>query len=261
MPSRDAPERLAILYLDDWVVAVNKPEGLLVHRSPIDRRETRFALQIVRNQLRQTLYPVHRLDKPTSGVLLFALRPDAARCVSESLAQGRVRKYYLAVVRGSLPEQGTIDHPLVEEPDPHGDPDVQPDKEAQPARTTFERLAGIDLPFATDRHPTSRYSLASASPLNGRRHQIRRHFKHIFHPIVGDVRYGDGQHNRFFREKLGCRRMLLHAAQIAFPHPHTGEQITVVAPVEGDFEKVLEQLGWLGIATTWREGRPQGAPA
>jgi tRNA pseudouridine65 synthase len=246
MPKTAPPERLAVLYRDDLIVAVCKPAGLLVHRSPIDRHETRFALQIVRNQLRQRLYPVHRLDKPTSGVLLFALDPDAARQLSESLAAGRVRKSYLAVVRGSLPLQGCIDHPLVEEPDPLGDPDTSPDKDAQGARTEFRRLAETELPFESRRHPTSRYSLANASPLNGRRHQIRRHFKHIFHPILGDVRYGDGEHNRLFRRELGIGRMLLHAAEMTFPHPQKGVEVRVAAPLDDAFRLLLENLGWIG---------------
>jgi tRNA pseudouridine65 synthase len=258
MPTTAPREKLAVLHHDDCIVAVCKPAGLLVHRSPIDRHETRFALQIVRNQLRQTLYPVHRLDKPTSGVLLFALRPDAARRLSESFASGLVRKSYLAVVRGSLPLQGCIDHPLVEEPDPCGDPDMRLDKEAQAARTDFRRLAEVELPFETRRHPTSRYSLANASPLNGRRHQIRRHFKHIFHPILGDVRYGDGQHNRFFRQKLGIDRLLLHCAEMTFPHPQTGDEVTITAPVEGGFRKLLVDLGWIERIG---EGSAQGAPA
>jgi tRNA pseudouridine65 synthase len=240
------PETLTVLHQDDSVVAVSKPAGLLVHRSPIDARETRFALQLVRNQLRRTLFPVHRLDKPTSGVLLFALSSDAARSLAKAFERGEVRKTYLAVVRGVLPAHGSIDYGLREDKDLPGSLAAREDKPPQAARTDYERLAEVELPFATRRHPTSRYSLATASPLNGRNHQIRRHFKHIFHPIVGDTTFGDGSHNRLFREHLGCSRMLLHAARLVFPHPQTGTLLTIVAPIEGQFNEVVKRLGWLG---------------
>jgi tRNA pseudouridine65 synthase len=241
-------ECLTVLYQDDYMVAVSKPSGLLVHRSPIDRHESRFALQMVRNQTGQRVYPIHRLDKPTSGVLLFAFSPEMARLLVESFAAGEVRKSYLAVVRGYAPDEDTIDYPLVEEQDKHDYPVSKTDKGAQEAITDFRTLARIELPCAVGRYNSARYSLVSASPRTGRRHQLRRHFKHIFHPIIGDTRYGEGRHNRFFREELGSHRLLLHAAELSLQHPVTGTSMKIVAPLDPDMTALVERLGWLDAA-------------
>ena len=238
-------EPLALLRRDDNIAVFNKPAGLLVHRSWIDRHETRFALQMARDQLGQRVYPVHRLDKPTSGVLLFALSAEDATRLTDSFTAGKVAKRYLGVARGVVPESGTIDHPLLEEQD-RRDPHRQEGKDPQEAVTAYRRLGSVELPFSVGRYATSRYSLVEAEPLTGRRHQIRRHFKHIFHPLVGDVNYGEGRHNRFFREEMAAPRLLLHAAELTFPHPGSGTSMTVAAPLDGAFTALLQRLGWQG---------------
>ncbi|ABB30512.1 pseudouridine synthase [Geobacter metallireducens RCH3] len=249
---------MEILYRDEHLVAVHKPLGLLVHRSPIDRHETRFALQEVRDLLGRRVYPVHRLDKPTSGVLLFALDPAFARGLVGAFASGSVTKTYLAVVRGTMPEEGVIDHPLAEEPDRFEQGRGNAGERApQSAVTGYRRLADVELPVAVGRYPTSRYSLVSLSPRTGRRHQLRRHLKHLFHPIVGDTKYGEGRHNRFFREELLTVRMLLHAVELTVPHPATGAPLTVCAPVEGAFAALLARFGWLSAVPSRWLG-PQG---
>jgi tRNA pseudouridine65 synthase len=236
-------EPLALLHRDDRIAVFNKPSGLLIHRSYIDRTETRFALQMARDLLGQRVYPVHRLDKPTSGLLLFALSPEDAATLTASFTYGQVRKRYLAVCRGIAPIEGVINHPLLEEQDRH-DPFRQEGKEPQEAITTYRRLAAVELPFSVGRYPTSRYSLLEIEPMTGRRHQIRRHFKHIFHPLVGDVNYGEGRHNRFFREEFNCSRLLLHAAGLTIPHPADGQLMRFTAPLDSTFRFLLERLGW-----------------
>lgn len=236
-------ETLTLLHRDDRVAVFNKPAGLLLHRSYIDRAETRFALQMARDLLGQRVYPVHRLDKPTSGVLLFALSPEDAAILTASFTAGEVRKRYLAVCRGIAPAEGVIDYPLLEDQDRH-DPFRQEGKEPQEAVTGYRRLATVELPVAVSRYPSSRYSLVEAEPLTGRRHQIRRHFKHIFHPLIGDVTYGEGRHNRFFREELDCPRLLLHAAELAFPHPTDAQPVRFAAPLDCTFSRVIGSLGW-----------------
>lgn len=243
---------LPVLFQDDCMVAVNKPSGLLVHRSPIDRHETRFALQMVRNQTGRRVYPIHRLDKPTSGVLLFAFSPETARLLVESFSGGMVRKSYLAVVRGYAADEQTIDYPLIEEQDKHDYPGSVIDKEAQEAVTDFRTLARIEIPSAVGRYETSRYSLVEASPRTGRRHQLRRHFKHIFHPIIGDTRYGEGRHNRFFREEFAIHRLLLHAAELSVPHPLTGTTVHIIAPLDHEQASLFDRLGWTSaIPARW----------
>lgn len=237
-----------ILFQDDWLVAVHKPAGLLVHRSLIDRRETRFALQLVRDRIGRRVYPVHRLDKPTSGALLFALDPQTARRLTARFTQGAVQKTYLAVVRGHTAEAGVVDYALREELDRMTDALADPDKAAQPAVTAWQRLATVELPHAVGRYPTARYSLLRLEPATGRKHQIRRHMKHIFHPVVGDTTHGDGRHNRFFREQFDAHRLLLAATGLTLAHPHTGAPLAIEAPLEADFRQVLDRLGWEAFA-------------
>lgn len=229
-----------ILYRDDDLVAVHKPAGLLVHRSAIDRWETRFALQLVRDRLGQRVWPVHRLDKPTSGILLFTLHVEAARRLTEAFQTNAVHKTYLAVVRGYTDTTGCIDYALKEELDRTTDRLTDPGKAAQSAVTDYRRLATLELPHAVGRYATARYSLIEANPRTGRKHQIRRHMKHIFHPIVGDTTHGDGRHNRFFRQQLGCRRLLLAATALRLSHPMTGAALDFRAMPQDEFATILD---------------------
>jgi tRNA pseudouridine65 synthase len=235
---------LPILYQDEHLVAVNKPSGLLVHRSDIARRETEHAMKIVRNQLRQWVYPFHRLDRSTSGVLVFALDQETARRMTQLFTDDTISKKYLAVVRGHTREEERIDHPLKERRDKMTDQKADKDKPAQQAVTVYRRLATVELPRAVGPYATARYSLVQARPLTGRNHQIRRHMKHVFHPVIGDTTYGDGRHNDFFRKNFKCHRLLLHANRIEFMHPHTGGQIVIQAPLDETFRSLLKSLDW-----------------
>jgi len=225
-------------------VAINKPSGLLVHRSPIDRRETRFALQMLRDQIGQHVFPVHRLDKPTSGVLLFGLSSEVARLVARQFENRSVGKHYLAVVRGYCPGQGRIAHPLKDKPDPHADSTGAAEKPAREAVTRFRQLASVEIPVEVDRYPHSRYSLVALTPETGRRHQLRRHMKHIGHPIIGDAKHGKGVHNRFFASRYNCRRLLLACTRLELDHPLSGESLRLEAPLDASFNNILEEFGW-----------------
>jgi tRNA pseudouridine65 synthase len=236
-----APQ-LSILFRDDHLVAVHKPAGLLVHRTSLDAHEKHFAVQLLRKELRRPVHPVHRLDKATSGILLFALSREVAATLSAAFERGEAVKHYVALVRGHLPEEGDIDHPLVLRYDEAEGRSPGASLE-QAARTRFRRLATVELPHRVDRYPTSRYSLVQLQPLSGRRHQLRRHMSHISHHIVGDTTYGKGRHNRLFRELLGCQRMLLASVELALLHPVTRAPLTLVAPLEPTFLDVVERLG------------------
>lgn len=212
---------LPILWRDDHLVLVHKPAGWLVHRTGLDAGETRWVMQVLRDQLGQRVWPVHRLDKGTCGVLAFALQADAARALGQAFADGRVSKRYLALVRGWPADEQRVDHPL--KPD-----DAPAQAAAQPAVTRFKTLRRWDWPEAADgRHASTRLALVQAEPLTGRRHQIRRHLKHIAHPIIGDATHGKGPLNRWWAERLGRQRLWLHAWQLTLPHPVTGEPVTV----------------------------------
>ena len=210
----DSPDAfsLTLLHADDAIVAIDKPAGLLVHRSSLDAQETRSAADLLRAQLGAPVWLLHRLDKATSGVLAFALDAERATAMGKAFESGTVRKRYLALVRGWPDEQGEIDYPLARDPElpSAGQPRL-------PAVTRWRRLACFDWPFPDGRHATSRYALVEVEPLSGRRHQIRRHFKHLAHPLVGDTTHGKSAHNRAVAAWLGRSRLWLHATRLELP--------------------------------------------
>jgi tRNA pseudouridine65 synthase len=211
---------LTVLHQDDSLVAVDKPSGMAVHRGWSQERHV--VLTVLRDQIGRHLHPVHRLDRGTSGALVLALDPATARRLQERWEAGEVRKRYLALVRGIPPEEGVVDSPVPRSP---GGPRV-------PAVTEFRRLGTFE-----------RYALLEVVPRTGRLHQIRRHLKHISHPLIGDVRYGKGEHNRLFRERFGLHRLALHALELGFPHPEDGRDLRLVAPVPPDLAGPLRAMG------------------
>jgi len=210
---------LRILYRDDVCVVVDKPSGLIVHRGWAN--DDRDLLRVTRDALGQYVYPLHRLDRGASGAVLFALNGETARILNRSFADRSMDKRYLALTRGHPPEHGLIDHPIPR----------APGEERVPAQTEYFRIGTFE-----------RYALVVAIPKTGRLHQIRRHLKHLSCPLIGDVRYGKGEHNRLFRERYALDRLALHAAALRFVHPSTGRQITVRAPLLGCFADCLAQL-------------------
>lgn len=234
---------IPVLHLDDEIVVVSKPAGLLVHRSTLDRHETRFLVQSLRDQLGRSVTPVHRLDRPTSGVMVLAFNGDACARLSDAFERGLVHKHYVAIVRGETASDGFVDHPLRRLRDDPGALPGVPDV-CDTAQTRYRRLAAVELPYRIDRYPTTRYSLVALQPLTGRRHQLRRHLKHLSHPIIGDTTYGKSSHNRFFEERFDSHRLLLSATRLCFPHPADGRPMLIEAPLPEDFQKVVDALGW-----------------
>lgn len=224
---------LKIIYHDEHYIAVDKPAGVMVHRTRISE-DTRFVLQQLRDQIGQRVYPVHRLDRPTSGVLVFGLDSDAARRLVGLFEKRMVSKRYLAVVRGYISEGSRIDYPLQEEEG----------RLPQQAVTEYRRLATVELPFAVGRYATARYSLVEVLPETGRMHQIRKHMKHIFHPIVGDTTHGDGKHNQLFRDQFGIYRLLLMATDLGFIHPYLGVQVSLQSRLDEELEQLFDRFGW-----------------
>jgi len=247
----ETPPDLPVLHRDAQMVAIDKPSGLLVHRSPIDRHETRFAVQLLRDQLGQRVYPVHRLDKGTSGVLLFALDRESAATLAAQFSTGEAHKRYLAVVRGWPLADGLIDHALRDPTDTRLGPAPT---EARSSRTRYRRVATAELPYRVDRYPTARYALVEVEPLTGRRHQIRRHLAHVSHPVIGDSTYGKGRHNRLFRELFGVNRLLLACVRLELRHPLTGATVVIEAPLTGPFASLVERLGWAPLCTASAPG-------
>jgi len=235
---------LEIIYQDEWLVAVNKPSGWLVHRSWLDRHETVFVMQTVRDQIGQHVFTAHRLDRPTSGVLLMGLSSEVGRLLSQQFEQHQMQKTYHAVVRGWLESGGTLDYPLLEELDKIADKHVTEARTAQPAVTDYQSLATVEMPVGIGRYPTSRYSLVELAPKTGRKHQLRRHMSHLRHPIIGDSAHGDLRQNRGAAEHFGARRLMLHASSLALTHPVTGEPLLLRAGLDSVWQTLMTQFGW-----------------
>lgn len=249
-PNHDSPfhgkpqhkETLDILYQDEWLIAVHKPAGLLVHKSPIDKHETRYAMKLLRDQINQWVYPIHRLDKPTSGLLLFALDKDMAQKMAALFEAREIHKTYQAFVRGFTPDSGNINHPLKEIAAFKHLQKTLEKMAPKEAETDYRCLSTFELPYPDGRFETSRYSYVELYPKTGRKHQIRRHLKHISHPIIGDVKYGKGPHNRRFKDTFECSRLLLAATDISFNHPLLKQDIQINCPLATDFSNLLSRV-------------------
>lgn len=224
---------LEIIYQDEQYVIINKPHGLLVHRTKIAAEASEFAVQILRNQLGKKVFPVHRLDRKTSGVLIFALSAEATKLLAQQFTERTIAKEYWAIVRGFSPQNGTIDKPLKSEKG-----------NLQPSETKFETVATHVLNIPMGKYPTCRYSLVKVSPKTGRMHQIRRHFNYINHPIIGDYRHGDYRHNQLFIREFGQNYMYLHAAKLSFEHPYSDEEVTIEAAFQPPFQHIMKEFGW-----------------
>jgi tRNA pseudouridine65 synthase len=224
---------LDILYRDEYLIAINKPHGLLVHRSPIAADVQEFAVQSLRDQIGQWVTPVHRLDRKTCGVLLFALDKETEVAMHKQFMEGLVTKNYLAIVRGHTADRDSIDYPLRKE-----------NGQLQEAHTDYITLQHTELDIALGNHATSRYSLVQAIPTTGRMHQLRKHFAHIDHPIIGDRPHGCNKQNRMFKERWQMDTMMLHASLQAFKHPVTGVNVVIEATLQVEFLRVMDIMGF-----------------
>nr|WP_276904723.1 pseudouridine synthase [Pedobacter kyonggii] len=220
---------LEIIYQDENLIAINKPHGLLVHQSSIARDATEFALQLLRDQIGKHVSPVHRLDRKTSGILLFAFDKASEIAMHQQFMNSETDKKYLAILRGFTPDAMDIDYPLAKE-----------NGTMQDAFTSFSTLQRAEVAVAFGKHPTSRYSLVEATPKTGRMHQLRRHFSHILHPIIGDRTHGCNKQNKLFKAQWDMTTMLLHASELAFTHPITKEKIHLKAGLHNEFKRVMD---------------------
>lgn len=223
---------MKIIYQDDYLFAIDKPAGYFVHPpelSPYPVPPHKICLYALRDHFRQEVFPVHRLDAPTSGLVLFAKDRETTRELNFLFSQRQMKKTYLAVARGYVPEQGRIQIPL----------EIAGFAETQESTTHYRTLKTLELPHAVGKkYPTSRYSLVEVIPETGRWHQIRRHFDRIAHPLIGDIEHGDSHHNRFFRDTLNISGLCLRAQKLEFTHPRTQEALSLESPPEERWEKI-----------------------
>lgn len=224
---------LEILYQDEYLVAINKPHGLAVHRSNYIGDADIFAVQELRDQIGQYVYPCHRLDRKTSGVLLFALNEEVNSLMQKQFAENKVKKKYLTIVRGYTDDYGKIDYPLTNEKG-----------KTQEAITEYKTQNRAELNIPLGKFKTSRYSLVEVMPQTGRLHQIRKHFAHILHPIIGDRPHGCNKQNKLFKEKFEMTTMMLHAQEIEFVHPISKKLIHIKADLHSEFVRIMNLMNW-----------------
>jgi tRNA pseudouridine65 synthase len=224
-----------ILHIDEHIVVVNKPAGIPVHRSRLVNDGDVYLIDQVRALVEGPLHLIHRLDRATSGVLLIGRNSEVAGTLGRQFMQRDVEKTYLAVCRGWPEETGELDYPL---------PGVRENSDRKPALTRWRRLASIEVPIAINRYPQQRYALVEVSPETGRYRQIRRHFAHLRHPLIGDTSHGRTEHNRLFKQYYSVHRLLLHAQRLQFDHPVDGQRISIEAPLDAEFAGLLERFDW-----------------
>ena len=231
---------LKILYQDDDLVAVSKPEKMLTHRTEIANGDTEIALQLLRDQFGRRVNPVYRLDRGTSGVLLFGLNSEIVSALSQQTHETFHKRYY-AVARGLTPEDIEIRHALQTPVDPY----LRVQKpEAQDALSNHQKLAEAEVPVPSGKYDTTRLSLVLLELATGRRHQLRRHLKHLAHPIIGAATNGIGPLNRALAEYFGGDRLLLHCGRISFIHPRTQNRLTIEDQPSGLLLLIIERLRW-----------------
>lgn len=224
-----------ILYTDEHLVVVDKPAGVPVHRSRLVSADETYLIDAVRERVPGPLHLIHRLDRATSGVLLIGRNSEVAGTLGRQFMERDVEKTYLAVCRGWPEETGEIDYPL---------PGVRENSDRKHALTRWHRLHTIEVPIAINRYPQQRYSLVEVSPETGRYRQIRRHFAHLRHPLIGDTSHGRTEHNRLFKQYYSTHRLLLHAWRLSFSHPIEGHRMTIEAPLDAEFSALLERFEW-----------------
>lgn len=224
---------LEIIYRDEHIIAINKPHGLLVHRTKMAAEADVFALQLLRDQIGQRVYPAHRIDRKTSGVLLFALDEDTNSKLSILFQEQKITKTYWAIVRGYTDSEGTIDYALRKE-----------NGKLQESVTHYRTLAQTEIAIPLGAFATSRYSLVEVKPETGRMHQIRKHLAHIHHPIIADRPHGCNKQNKLFKEKWAMDSMLLHAKEVEFKHPISQENLIISANHSLEFERTLSFLNF-----------------
>jgi len=224
-----------ILYCDEHIVVVDKPAGIPVHRSRLVNDGDVYLIDQVRALVEGPLHLIHRLDRATSGVLLIGRNAEVAGSLGRQFMQRDVEKTYLAVCRGWPEETGEIDYAL---------PGVRENSDRKPALTRWERLATIEVPIAINRYPQQRYALVEVSPETGRYRQIRRHFAHLRHPLIGDTSHGRTEHNRLFKQYYSVHRLLLHAWRLRFDHPVEARRMRIEAPLDAEFSGLLQRFEW-----------------
>lgn len=223
-----------IIYRDENLIAINKPYGYFVHKSSLDATSDKIIMSILRDQIGQYVYPIHRLDRKTSGVLLFALDKESLIILNKKFEERETYKEYIAICRGFMTDNGEIDYPLINETDGR----------EHEAKTLYTTLQKAEIPLAHGKFLTSRYSLTKFIPITGRMHQIRRHASHIFHPILADRPHGCNKQNKLMLDAFQLNEMTLHAFRLQIKHPYEEKMLHLQADFSSEFQRMAHIFGF-----------------
>lgn len=242
------PNNIRIYFQDDNLVVIEKPAGFQVHTPTEYAQDGKIVRKnnvsiLLRKQLEKNIFTVHRLDRATSGVMMFSLSSEVARLIQKKFHAREVKKTYVCLVRGWTEDAGVIDIPLAKSND---------SGEMMEARTEYETLHRFELPHALGKYEKVRYSVVRVHPITGKLHQIRRHFKHISHPLVGDTVHGDGKHNRLWKdllEKAGGKQsyLFLKAYALEMKHPITAESQQFTTRWNQTWLRMFNLIGWCPV--------------
>ncbi|KAB1159540.1 pseudouridine synthase [Tenacibaculum aiptasiae] len=227
---------LDILFEDEYIICVSKPNNVVVHHAHHSRNvsDEDSLLQLLFNQFGKKFYPIHRLDRKTSGIILLAKETSFVSKFQELFTNNEIQKTYYGIVRGHAPERKIIDSPVKGR-------DANVHKEAE---TLLELVDKITLDIPVKPYDTSRYSLVKLSPKTGRLHQLRIHMNKISHPLIGDPKYGDKNHNTMFIENFNCENLFLHAYSLTFKHPISNKEMILKAKLPNDWNILFEKFNW-----------------
>lgn len=232
-------EIVNIIFEDEYIMAVYKPNNILVHHSVManNQLDELSLVQLIQQQLNKKYYPIHRLDRKTSGIILFAKQKEYVNMFQNLFLNNEIQKTYYGLVRGHIPEIGKIESPVKgRDANQHKD-----------ALTFYKRIKTFNLPIQVGPYENSRYSLVSLTPKTGRLHQLRIHMNKISHPLIGDSKYGDRFHNRMFETKFKNEAMFLHAKTLEFKHPYSLKNISIACDFPKNWTRILEELNQISI--------------
>ncbi|WP_299104587.1 pseudouridine synthase [uncultured Tenacibaculum sp.] len=227
---------LEIIYEDDFIIGVSKPNNMLVHHSDYSKNVSEEAslIQLLYSQIGHKLYPLHRLDRKTSGIILLSKAPEFVAEFQQLFYNSKIEKIYYGLVRGYSPQELLINTPVKGR-----DSNVYKD-----AETHLETKESIEINIPVTPYNTARYSIVKLTPKTGRLHQLRIHMNKISFPLIGDPKYGDNNHNHMFKEKFDCNNLFLHAYSLEFTHPYTNKQVILKTPFPNHWIKIKEAFKW-----------------
>mgnify|MGYP001231894836 CR=1 FL=1 len=228
--------QIEIIHQDDYCLLVNKPNNVLVHHAFHSRNKINeeSLLQLLDNQLKRKFYPVHRLDRKTSGIILLSTKKEYVAKFQVLFTTNQIKKLYYGVVRGFTPDQMIIDSPVKGR-------DATVYKKAETHLKLLEQIT-IDIPVKP--YKTSRYSLVQLSPKTGRMHQLRIHMNKISNPLINDAKYGDKNHDLMYERQFGWKNLFLHAGSLEFIHPFTEKKIFEKANFSQDWIQLFQKFSW-----------------